>query len=56
MSQFVFLKDAKECYCFDCKYYCATTIESIGQQKRFCKLFEMIVTEKTNCEHKDLEK
>ena len=56
MCQLVFLKDAKECYCFDCKHYCTTTIETIGQKKGFCKLFETMVTDTKNvtCEHKDL--
>ena len=35
MRQLVFLKDAKECYCFDCKHYCTVTIETIGQKKGF---------------------
>ena len=56
MRQLVFLKDAKECYCFDCKHYCTTTIGTICQKKGFCKLFEMMVTDIKNvtCEHKDL--
>ena len=56
MSQLVFLKDASQCYCFDCKHYCTTTIETIGQKKGFCKLFETMVTDTKNvtCEHKDL--
>lgn len=56
MSQLIFLKDASQCYCFDCKHYCTLTIETIGQKKGFCRLFEMMVTNTKNvtCEHKDL--
>ena len=56
MSQLIFLKDASQCYCFDCKHYCTTTIETIGQKKGFCKLFETMFTDTKNvtCEYKDL--
>lgn len=56
MNRLLFLKETKECYCFDCKHYCTTTISCIGQQRGFCKLFEMMVTDTKNitCEHKDL--
>ena len=52
------LKEAKECYCFDCKHYNRVTVETISQKKGYCKLFEMMVTDTKNvqCEYKDLGK
>lgn len=56
LDNLYFLKDAKECYCFDCKHYRRTTIECINQIKGFCSLFEMMITDTKNvtCEYKDL--
>lgn len=58
LDSLTFLKEAKECYCFDCKHYNRVTVETIGQRKGYCKLFEMMVTDTKNvqCEYKDLGK
>lgn len=60
LSNLIYVKDAMENYCFDCKHYSNLTIECIGAVKGFCKLYDKSVnTDDTNkkieCEHKDIK-
>ena len=60
LRNLLYVKDAQECYCFDCKHYSTQTIDCIGAVKGYCKLYDLIVNNDTNkkidCDYKDLNK